>query len=321
MKYYQVKAKCLIAIVGPTASGKTELALRLARKLKGAIISADSRQIYQKLPIGTNQPAGRWLIANSKWQKIFGKKKIYFVKNIPHFFIACKKPNQSYSVAQFQKEVNKLLKKLSRLPASRFQLPILVGGTGLYVSSVVEGYQLPPGRPDFKLRKKLDKLSNKELLARIKKLDHLTYKRIDKKNHRRLVRALEYVLTTGQSFFKAQQKNPLPNSLIIGLSIPRPQLYLQINRRVDQMMKRGLLKEVRWLVKKYPNSPALKTIGYQELVPVIKKGADLNQAVELIKQHTRNFAKRQITWFKRMPQVTWVKNYQQATRIINKFLY
>ncbi len=320
MMHHKVNGYPLIAIVGPTASGKTELALKLAKKFNGVLISADSRQIYQGLPIGTNQPAGYWQMANNQWRKIFGRKKIYFVKKVPHFFISCKKPNQIYSVAQFQKETYQLLKKLSKLSASKFQLPIIVGGTGLYVSSIVEGYQLPPGKPNLKLRKKLAKLSIKELLAKIKKLDTVTYKKIDKKNYRRLIRALEYILTNNKSFFGSQQKKPLSNYLIIGINPPRPRLYSQINKRVDQMIKKGLLKEVRWLLKNYPHSPALKTIGYQELISVIKNDTNLKAAIELIKQHTCQFAKRQLTWSKKMPQINWVKNYQQAEKLIKRFI-
>ncbi len=313
---HKIKFNKIIALVGPTASGKTDLAIKLAKKFHGVIISADSRQIYQGLPIGTNQPDGRWQVADGKWQKVFNKQKIYLVNNIPHFFIACKKPNQRYSVVQFQKDVNKLL---SRISTTNY-LPILVGGTGLYASSIIEGYKFPAGTPNLKLRKKLDHLSTSTLLKKLKKIDQQTYKFIDKKNRQRIIRALEYVLLTNQSFLKAQQKNPLPNSLLVGINIPRSQLYTRINNRVEQMMRQGLFKEVKWLIKKYPRSPALKTIGYQELVTVIKNNTNLSQAIELIKQHTRQFAKRQLTWFKRMPQINWIKNYQTINKVINNFL-
>ncbi|MFA4936861.1 MAG: tRNA (adenosine(37)-N6)-dimethylallyltransferase MiaA [Patescibacteria group bacterium] len=316
MKPYKVKPIPLVAIIGPTASGKTDLAIKLAKKFNGFIISADSRQIYQGLPIGTNQPAGKWRMAHGKWKKSFGEKKLYFVNNIPHFFIANKKPNQRYSVVQYQKEVNLFLNKLS----TTSYLPILVGGTGLYISSIIEGYVFPKAQPNLKLRNKLNKLSDLSLLQQLKKLDSKTYNLIDKKNHRRIIRALEFVLSTKQSFFNAQQKNPRLNSLIIGLNLPRAKIYSQINQRVDQMIKKGLINEVKWLLKKYPHSPALKTIGYQELVPVIKKGTDLRQAIELIKQHTRNFAKRQLTWFKRMPNISWIRNYKQAQAKVERFL-
>ncbi|MFH1867302.1 MAG: tRNA (adenosine(37)-N6)-dimethylallyltransferase MiaA [Patescibacteria group bacterium] len=312
MKPKQVKLMPLLAIVGPTASGKTDLAIKLAKKFHGVIISADSRQIYKGLPIGTNQPTGKW--------KNFLGQKVLYVKDIPHFFIGNKKPSQRYSVAQFQKEVYKLLNKISYILDSRFQIPILVGGTGLYISSIIEGYKFPPGTPNLKLREKLNKLSNLVLLQQLKKLDAKTYKSIDKKNRRRVIRALEFVLSTKQSFFSLQQKSLHPNALIIGINVPRQKLYSQINKRVDKMMKHGLIKEVKWLLKNYPQSPALKTIGYQELVPVIKNGADLHQAVELIKQHTRNFTKRQLTWFKRMPKLIWITNNHQVEKLVKLFL-
>lgn len=308
MRKKKVNMFNLIAIVGPTASGKSDLAIKLAKKFNGVIISADSRQIYKGLPIGTNQPKG-------KWRKFPVTNKAYFVQNVPHFFIDILPPSKKYNVAAFQKNVYRLLPKLQ---VSGY-LPILVGGTGLYVSSIVEGYQFPEGKPNLKLRGRLDKLSTTQLLKKIKKIDLNTFQKIDKKNRRRIIRALEYHLTTRIPFSRDRIKKGLTNHLILGLNPPRADLYNMINRRVDKMMKRGLLKEVRRLIKNYAHSPALATIGYQELVPVIKTKANLEQAVGLIKQHTRNFAKRQMTWFKRIPNVQWIKA-TQADRLVKRYV-
>ena len=304
----------LIAIIGPTASGKTDLAIKLAKKFNGAVISADARQIYKGIPIGTNQPQGKWQMAKDKLLQALGERKIYLVQGIPHFFIATFKPNRRYSAFDYQQSVYRLLPKL----LAGGYLPILVGGTGLYISSIVEGYEFPKGKPNLKLRERLDKLSTIQLLKRLKKIDLNTYKKIDKKNRRRIIRALEYCLSTKIPFSRDRIKKGLTDHLILGLNPSREKLYKKINQRVDKMIKRGLLKEVRRLIKNYPRSPALATIGYQELVSVIKSSAELRPAVNLIKQHTRNFAKRQMTWFKKMPKVLWFDNASAVIKFFKK---
>ncbi|MBU1039381.1 tRNA (adenosine(37)-N6)-dimethylallyltransferase MiaA [Patescibacteria group bacterium] len=310
------KKPWLLVITGPTASGKTDLALLLAKKYHGCIISADSRQIYQQAQIGTNQPTGHWQKTNKQWRKNLGIKKVYSVNGIPHFFIDELKPNKTYSVVKFQNQTNQLIHKLS----TNSYLPIMVGGTGLYLSAITQGYLFPQAKPNKALQKKLNKLNLKQLLIQLKKADPKTYAIIDKQNPRRLVRALEYVLTTGQSFNKNQQSESRPNTLILGINLNNSKLSSKIKKRTKQMLRQGLIKETTFLLKNYPNSVLLKTIGYKETTQLIKQQINLKETSDLINLHTKQYAKRQMTWFKKMPGITWITSARQAKKIITKNL-
>lgn len=302
----------VILILGPTASGKTELSLRLAKKFTAFIISADSRQIYKNMDIGTAKPAG------------ITKNNIYYVNNIPHFLIDIINPNEEFTLADWQKKVMKILKNNSRFKMQdlRFRLPMIVGGTGLYIDSIVKNYQLPPGKINQATRKKLQKKDIKELLLQLKKLDPDTFAIIDKKNKRRVVRALEYFLTNKKSFAKniKSQKSPF-SFLLIGLNPPREELYKRINKRVEQMIKQGLINEAEKLFKKYPpDLPALSSIGYREIYYYLNGYLSLDDLKYLIKKNTRHYAKRQLTWFKRDKAIKWIKDYKQAEKLVRDFL-
>ena len=301
------KKSPLIVILGPTASGKTELALRLAKKFSGFIISADSRQIYQGMDIGTSKPEG-------EIKKIKGEK-IFFVQGIPHFMIDIIPPDQEFTLADYQKQAYKIL-------TTKYQLPFLVGGTGLYISAIVDNYKLPQGKVDKKLRQELNQQTKEDLLKKLKQLDPSTYLVIDKNNKRRLVRALEYVITNRQSFSQAQKKgSPLFNALQLGIKIDRDKLYKRIDLRVEQMIKAGLIYEVKKLLKKYPaDLPAFDSIGYREIIDYLQGKITLDKAISLIKQNTRRYAKRQLTWFKRDKRIKWIENYKQAEKLINDIL-
>lgn len=305
----------IIAIIGQTASGKSALALKLAQKFNGAVISADSQQIYTQSKIGTNQPVGEWLKANSKWKKITGKKQLYFVAHIPHFFIDTLSPNKQYSAAQFQAKTNQLCRKLS----TNGILPIIAGGTGLYVSSVIESYKFPKGKANTYLRNRLNKLSTIALQQKLKNLDLVTWLVIDKTNRRRLIRALEHVITTGQSFSANQQKNIRPNTLIIGLKINKTTLRQAIIKRTDKMLRRGLIKEVEHLQKKYPRSPLLQSISYREVASYLNSQINKSECRQQIINHTWQYSRRQLTWFKRMPNVNWINNPNKATILVKQF--
>jgi tRNA dimethylallyltransferase len=316
----KVKSQPLLVIIGPTASGKTDLGLKLAKKFKAYIISADSRQLYKYAPIGTNQPVGEHKIGNRELRSFFGPRKLYLVKNVPHFFINTTLPTKTYSAAEFQKEAYKLLNSRFSIPDSKALLPILVGGTGLYVSAITEGYEFPSLKANPKLRKILARLSTPKLLSRLERLDPSTYQSIDKNNRQRLIRALEYVISSGQSFILSQKRQPRPNTLILGLNPSKEKLRLAIAKRTDQMLKNGLLKETTYLAKHYPKSILLKTIGYQEVLPVLKKQRSLEEARTMINNHTWQYARRQLTWFRKMPNITWVKNYSQAENLLRRWL-
>ena len=290
----------LIIILGPTASGKSDLAIKLAQKFNGEIISADSRQIYKEMNIGT--------------AKIIKKE----MSGVPHYMIDIVKPNQKFTLAQFQKKTIKIIKDIQK----RNKLPLLVGGTGLYIQSIVDNLKIPETKPDKKLRNKLEKLTNQELINKLKKLDSKALKIIDPKNKRRLIRALEICLLTKKPFSEQRKKNKsIFNTLQIGIKLNTKNLEQKIIKRIEKMIKNGLIKENKKLLKKYGDKPySMSGIGYQEIISYLNNKINLDQAKELIKIHTRQYAKRQMTWFKRDKTIKWIKNYSEAEKLIQLFL-
>ncbi len=289
----------LITILGPTASGKSDLAVKLCKKFDGEIISADSRQIYKEMNIGT--------------AKITKEE----MSNIPHYMIDIVKPDNNFTLAQFQKKTIKIIKDIQR----RNKLPFLVGGTGLYIQSIVDNLKIPETKPNKKLRNRLEKLTNQELVNKLKKLDPQALKIIDIKNKRRLIRALEICLLTKKPFSEQRKKNkPIFDILQIGLKLDTRNLEQKISQRTKKMIRSGLIEENKKLLKKYGSKPySMSGIGYQEVILYLKNKITLEEVKELIKIHTRQYAKRQITWFKRDKKIKWIKNYSQAEKLIQLF--
>lgn len=283
----------LIVILGPTASGKSSLAVKLARRFRGEIVSADSRQIYKEMDIGTAK------ITKEEMQ------------NIPHYLINIIKPNQEFSLAQFKKKATQIIKDIQK----RDKLPFLVGGTGLYLQSIVDNLQIPAIKPDKRLRKKLENKTNQELYNQLKNLDPTALKIIDFNNKRRLIRALEVCLKTKKTFSSQKlKKQPLFDILQIGLKPAQEILDKKISQRAKQMLKAGLLQEVEKLIKKYGTKlRSMSGIGYQEALS--------DNAEELIKIHTRQYARRQMSWFRRDRRIKWIKTYQEAEKLIRDFLF
>ena len=330
--------KPLIVILGPTASGKSEMALRLARKLNGEIVSADSRQIYKKMNVGTAKPyiSGKWKVESGKWKsktlphilplpysgggdkEEMGKFKPIIINKIPHYLIDIIKPNQNFSVAEYKELAVKIIRDIH----SRGKIPILAGGTGLYISSIVDNIEIPRVMPNLKLRKKLEKIPPTALLKQLKKLDPVAFDTIDKKNKRRIIRALEVTISTGKPFSAQRAKGaPLFNTLQIGLDIPREKLYKKIDSRVEKMFKLGLIKETKKLVKRYSEKlPSMSGIGYKETGMYLRGEITLEKAKELMKFATHNYARRQMTWFRKDERIKWVKNFNQTQKLIKKFL-
>jgi tRNA dimethylallyltransferase len=289
----------LIVIIGPTASGKTSLAIKIAKKFNGEIISADSRQIYRGMDIGT---------AKSR---------------TPHYLIDIKNPNQDYSVGEYKKDA---LNAITEIIASG-KNPILVGGTGLYVSAVVNNWEIPQIKQDKKLRAKIErKIKEKGLDSVFRKLVALDPEAayiVDPKNPRRVIRALEVAILTGRPFSEQRKKGkPLYNILQIGLNPPLEILKSRINARILEMAKDGLIREVKKLVKKYGYKvKALDAIGYREIIDYLKKKITLEQAITQMQSNTWHYAKRQITWFKKYsPKAKWIKNEKEAEKLVRKFL-
>ncbi len=301
----------LIVICGPTASGKTQWGVDLAKRFNGTVISADSRQIYKKMAIGTAQPEGEW--------RRNGLRKSFFVQDVPHHLIGFLDPGKTFSAAEFRDRALKYTKLIRQAG----KVPMVVGGTGLYVSALVDNFSIPRVPASPKLRRSLEEKPLPELVALLQKLDPEAAGVIDTHNPRRLVRALEVCIMTGEPFSAQKKKGaPLFDVLQIGIRVPREVLYNRINERVDAMMRAGLLKEVEALLKqKYSWAlPSMNGIGYREFREYLEGRATLPTVVEMIKQDTRQYARRQLTWFNRDNRVVWCDDFAEAAKKVEQFL-
>ena len=276
----------LIVIAGPTAVGKTSLALKIARELSCAIISADSRQLYIELNIGTAKPTAQEM------------------EMVPHHFINHKSIHEYYSAGRFEEDAIRLLEKYEKGSM------IMVGGSGLYIKAICDGIDEMPD-PDLGIRtdlqKRLDTGSLDDLVGELKKLDYQSWKTIDLNNPNRVIRALEVIRQTGKKYseIKSQSKKTRNFEVLkIGLDLPRDILFDRINARVDHMIKLGLLEEVKALWR-WKHLPALQTVGYSEFFDYLDGKYDFAEAVRLCKRNTRRYAKRQLTWFRKDPAIQW----------------
>ena len=301
----------LIVILGPTAAGKTGWSLRLAEKINGEIIGADSRQIYKKMDIGTAKPEGEW--------RRNGLRRSYMVGDIPHHMIDIIDPGKTFSVAEFRDKAIKYAKLAHRMG----RIPMLVGGTGLYISALVDNLNIPRIEPNKQLRSSLEDKSLDDLLALLARMDPETANSIDKKNKRRLIRALEVCILSGEPFSAQRQKGePLFDVLQIGVDVDRDELYDRIDRRVEEMIKRGLVKEVELLRKqRYAwHLPSMSGVGYRQFRTFFEKKDTIDRCVEVLKRDTRRFARRQMTWFRRNDDIKWCKTYDEAEKLVEEFL-
>ena len=294
----------VIVIVGPTASGKTSLGIRLAKKFNGEIVSADSRQIYRGLDIGTAKPT-------LKEQQA-----------IPHHLIDVKYPNQSYTAAEYKKGCLKAVRQILK----KNKLPIIVGGTGLYIKAVVDNLTIPKVEADPLLRKELEQeLQDRGLsflYGKLIKIDPEAAYIVDPHNPRRVIRALEIAIGAKKPFSQTRrQGKPLFDFLQIGISWPKEKLRERIGKRIDMMIKEGLVDEVRNLVKKYPaRTHAFEAIGYREIINHLQGELSLEKAVELTKGNTWRYAKRQMTWFRKDKNIHWISNQREAESPVREFL-
>jgi len=279
----------LVNLTGPTASGKTAMAIRLAQALKTEILSADSRQIYREMQIGTAVPSAEEL------------------HTVPHHFIREIPVSEPFTAADFEREALARLRKLF----DKYPVVIMTGGTGLYFHAVNYGLDPVPAVP-LRLRRILQQEWNEgkreALLEELRRKDPEYYAEADVQNPRRVLRALEVIRHTGKPFSTFRSGKPHErffDSVWIQLHWPRTQLYERINRRVDRMMGRGLLDEAKKLYH-LRHLPALQTVGYRELFEYFDGNTSLDEAVEAIKKNTRRYAKRQLTWFRKYPQIQHV---------------
>ena len=290
--------KQLITIVGPTAVGKTDLTLALAKRYNGEVISGDAYQVYKHLNIGTAKPT------------------IDELAIVPHHLINILEPDDDYSVSIFQQQAKSLIDQLN----DNHVVPILSGGTGLYVQSLLENYNFNDIKPNTKLRSELDELyaeygidGLRQYAQNLAKKGGIEIKYTDK---HRLYRAIE-LMTAGdyESLIKQTKDGLSYRGPVIGLQRERSDLYDRINRRVEIMFENGLVDEVKQLLKNgvSPNCQAFKGIGYKEVVQYLEGLISYDACVDLIQKNTRHFAKRQITWYKRMPYIEWISIDSQTT--------
>ena len=282
------KQKTLLVILGPTASGKTDVSIRMAEQFGTEIISADSRQFYREISIGTAAPTVNQLAA------------------VKHHFIGSLSLSDDYNISRFELDVLTLLEEKFR----KLNMMIMCGGSGLYIDAVCKGIdQLPDPDPD--LRKSLQEQWQQQgigaLQKQLERLDPEYYAQVDRQNHKRLMRAIEVCLQTGKKYSelrlnKSQKRNF--NILKIGLQLPREELFERINRRTDIMMENGWLEEAKKVLP-FRKQNALNTVGYKELFAYLDGKLSLEEAVEKIKTNTRRYAKRQLTWFRKDRAIHW----------------
>lgn len=281
----------VLTIIGPTSVGKTALSLRLADDFQGEIISGDSMQFYQGMDIGT------------------AKATMEERALVPHHLIDICHPDELFTVADFQRKTKEFISEIN----NRNRLPMIVGGTGLYIQSVLYTYHFSDAGEDPEYREKMERLALKEghgvLHSQLAQIDPLTAQRLHPNDLKRVIRALEIFHLTGETmaqFQKRSQQSPY-DLLLIGLNMERSILYERINQRVDRMVQEGLIEEVEKLLARGYDCRyrSMQALGYKELVSYLQGDMDKEEAIELIKKRTRNFAKRQLTWFRNMKDVVW----------------
>ncbi len=274
--------KRLVAIVGPTAVGKTDLAMNLAQAFNGEVVSADSRQVYRYVDIGTAKPSPE-------------ERAL-----VPHHLVDIVDPDEDFSLAMYQEAAYRALEDIERRGKSAF----LVGGSGLYVQAVTAGFRIPEVGPHPELRRMLEEKAasggGMALYAELQRFDPEAAGRIDPRNVRRVVRALEVCHATGLPFSKLRRREPRFRSLMVGLTTSREELYSRIDDRVDTMIERGLVQEVQALIERgySPDLPSLSGLGYRRIAQYLQGEVALDEAVQRIKHETHRFARHQYAWFR-----------------------
>jgi tRNA dimethylallyltransferase len=294
-----MKKPKLIVILGPTASGKTELAIKLAKKFNGEIINADSRQVYKGMDIGTAKPT---------------KKEM---KGIPHHLLDIASPKRKFTVAQYRKLALKAIEKIQK----KGKIPFLVGGTWFYIRAIVDGLVIPEVPPDWKLRKRLEKKSPEELYKILKKLDPERAKTIEKENPRRLIRAIEICKKIGK--VPPLKFKPLPYPvLMIGIKRKKKELMERIRKRFFEWLKKGLILEVLKLRKIGISFKRIEEFGmhYREIAWYLQGKISEKEMIENSIKEIQDYAKKQINWFKKDKRVKWVKDLREAEKLVKKYL-
>lgn len=277
--FQKMPNKPLVAIVGPTAVGKTALAIQLAQEFRGEIVSADSRQVYREMNIGTAKPTP------------------VEQRAAPHHLIDVVNPDETFTLADYQARAYAVIDEIH----ARGNIPFLVGGTGLYVRAVLEGLAIPRVEPNPARRAELEREDAASLYTRLQELDPVAASRIDARNKRRVIRALEVYETTGTRISELQTATPPAYRILrIGLTMPRERLYARINARVDAMIAQGLIAEVRGLIERgyAADLPSMSGLGYRQIVDYLQGTLSLDEAVRILKRDTRRFVHHQYAWFR-----------------------
>jgi tRNA dimethylallyltransferase len=302
-----VGKKPLVVLLGPTAVGKTELAIKIAEQLNGEIISADSRLFYRSMDIGTAKPTAE------------------DQRRVRHFLIDVSEPDDVWSLARYQKEATRAIRDIH----TRGKLPLLVGGTGQYIRAVIEGWDIPLVKPNPVLRKTLEnwaqEIGKQKLHEHLMSLDRKAGMEIDPTNLRRTVRALEVIFSTGRRFSEQRSRTPPPyQTQLIGLNRPRPELYARVDARIEKMIENGFVEEVKNLLDAgySPDLPTLSAIGYREISNYLNNEISLSEAIKEMKRKTRIFIRRQANWFNTNDtEINWFwMNKDTAERIVRFIL-
>jgi tRNA dimethylallyltransferase len=301
----------VVFVVGPTASGKTDIALALCEKFNGEIINADARQVYQQIEIGTGKPAGN--------RGVSGGRKAYFHHGNPHYLMGFLPPTEAYSAAEWREAALKAIQGIT----ARKRLPIVVGGTGLYIASLVDNLSFPNVEAHPAFRKAYEEKSLQELVALLLMLDPGAHAVVDLQNKRRVIRALEVITFTGKKYSELRAKGePIVDALQLGVIRTPEELRGRINSTIDRMFETGLVREVRDLLKSGipETAPALTAIGYRTVTEYLNGKTTLEDAIIRFKHLTWQYAKRQQTWFKRDPRIHWIKDDHDAVRTVGEWV-
>lgn len=300
--------KKIIVICGPTASGKTALSIELAKKINGEIVSADSMQIYDEMQIGTAKPDEEEM------------------QGIKHYLIGSVKPTTRYSVSEYKKDATKAIEEILQ----KGKTPIVVGGTGLYVNSLIYGIDYPEVKTDLEYRKQLEQEAQEQgleyLYEKAKQIDEKAMQNISVNDKKRILRVLEIYKETGKTKTQLElesRANGVPYDYkVFAINMPREILYDRINKRVDIMLEKGLIEEVKMLYKKYGEElcTSIQGIGYKEVIEYLKNLITKEEMIEKIKMETRRYAKRQLTWFRKIENITWIDGLDDIQNNINVIL-
>ena len=298
----------LFILIGPTAIGKTDLSIKLAQMMKGEIISADSMQIYKYMNIGSAK------VTKEEMQEV------------PHHLIDNVYPDEDFTVANYKNHATTLISNINK----KGKLPIIAGGTGLYINSIVYDLQFTEVPPSETIRNQLELLSNEELHKKLEKVDKISVNKLNVNDRKRVIRALEIYKSTGKTMSEYNKdfrsENQDYNLVMIGLNMDRKRLYDRINHRVDIMINSGLVDEVKGLLGMgyNKNLVSMQGIGYKEIIMYLEEEISLDESIELIKQKSRNYAKRQLTWFRRDERIKWMNlddysNLEQLSKDIIQY--